>query len=73
MIRRGKGKMEKIEIFLTGPARVVNNETTGTIYVKVEGADGTRRCFIVYSDIDEKEAKTICAKLNKISLEGRKN
>ncbi len=65
--------MGKIEIFLTGIARIVNNETTGTTYVKVEGADGTRKCFIVYPNVDTKEAKNICTMLNKISLEGEKS
>ncbi len=65
--------MEKIEIFLTGIARIVNNETTGTTYVKVEGADGTRRCFIVYPNVDTKEAEDICTMLNKVILKEKRN
>ena len=56
--------MKQREIYQTGKAVVVHNETIGTTYVKMPITMEAIKCFIVFPNIYREEAKGFCKQLN---------
>lgn len=51
-------------IYQTGPARLVHNETIGTVYVRVPMKDGDRDCAMIYPNLTLEEARLLQHDIN---------